>query len=418
LSESLVRTRVRRVLLLVGLVFAALPAASALADTTVGQTGGNGTCFPAGGAVLGDTDYQVPSGGGGITSFSFRSTPVDAGLQIDFLVLRPVAPPTYMVIGATGNVTLSGTGLETFPANSPIAVHGSDILGFWAPGDAVGELPNCVRAVVSGGGAVAAGSPGSPPMVGQTVTFNESDAGFDLNESANLAPPSSPSASISSPADNQTFDLNQSVQTTFSCTEGNAGPGIQSCADSNGTSGTTGTLHGTLDTSTAGAHTYTVTATSQDGQTGTATINYAVVNPAASTSPTSTSPAPTSGCQDPTGAYNQGFNAGFNSGFNSGFHAGFNSGFHAGLQPGFHDGFGSSSRHGAVSAASGASAIRAHAIPAECNPQFNQGFNTAFNVGFNWFNSGFQRGFNSGFTSGFNNGFRAKHHRAKHHHHG
>jgi flagellar biosynthesis/type III secretory pathway protein FliH len=123
------------------------------------------------------------------------------------------------------------------------------------------------------------------------------------------------------------------------------------------------------------------------------------------------SPAATAGCQDPTGAYHQGFNAGFNSGFNSGFHAGFNSGFHTGLQPGFHAGFGASSRHGAVSAASGASAIRAHAIPAECNPQFNQGFHTAFNVGFHSFNSGFQQGFNSGFTSGFKSGFR-------HHHHG
>ena len=113
-----------------------------------------------------------------------------------------------------------------------------------------------------------------------------------------------PTAAITTPANNQSYNLNQAVATTFSCTQGAGGGPIQTCADNNGTSGTTGTLHGTLDTSTAGAHTYKVTATSQDTQTATTTINYTVVGP-----PTATITSP---ADNQSYAFNQPVSAAYN----------------------------------------------------------------------------------------------------------
>jgi 6-phosphogluconolactonase len=90
-----------------------------------------------------------------------------------------------------------------------------------------------------------------------------------------------PSASIAAPASGGTYRQNVTVATGFSCSDAAFAPGISSCSDSNGS--TTGS--GQLSTTTIGAHNYTVTATSSDGQSDSSSIGYTVVaNPLASIS--------------------------------------------------------------------------------------------------------------------------------------
>jgi hypothetical protein len=79
-----------------------------------------------------------------------------------------------------------------------------------------------------------------------------------------------PSVSITAPTDRATYTMRQKVTARFSCQDGASGPGIASCSGPVA-AGTT------IDTSVSGKHTFTVTATSLDGQTGDKTVSYTVV---------------------------------------------------------------------------------------------------------------------------------------------
>jgi hypothetical protein len=110
-------------------------------------------------------------------------------------------------------------------------------------------------------------------------------------------------------------------------------------------------------------------------------------------------------CADPSGAFNQGFNASFNPAFNAAFNPGWTAGFHHGFNRGFNSAFG---RAGDVSLAHAQPSPAT--VPPACDADFNKGFNAGFNPAFN---SGFNRGWHSGFNAGFNSGFNARH-KARH----
>ncbi|MBV9680593.1 MAG: beta-propeller fold lactonase family protein, partial [Solirubrobacterales bacterium] len=109
-------------------------------------------------------------------------------------------------------------------------------------------------------------------FTGQTASCN---GGSSAVETLQIAVAEPPSVQITAPAGGARYTVSQVVHSSFTCTEGAAGPGIASCADQQGRpSGAA------LDTSMPGSHTFTATAASKNGLSASKTVTYTVLAPA------------------------------------------------------------------------------------------------------------------------------------------
>jgi hypothetical protein len=176
--------RVLRVLVLVGLVFAALPVGSALANTTVGQTGTPLTApVWAGGFEEIQNSAAMPAAGI-VTSFQTQSGSCVAFTGgFDFQVLHPLGGNQYKVLGDTGNQTnpCDGQFHSYPPLGGPVAVHAGDVLGVDVPGDLTTSWEG-VLSVTSGSRSFAHIS---EPAVGHIITVLGPFTGT-IDESATL----------------------------------------------------------------------------------------------------------------------------------------------------------------------------------------------------------------------------------------
>ncbi len=260
------------------------PAASGGVTVTLSSSTGGVFADTAGGSPV--TSVTIPAGD---ETASFYYGDAQAG-----------APTITAAVSGLGEATQTET-IEQAPAitsvdHAEFSTTGAGSFTVAASGSPTpslseaGALPSGLTFTDNGDGTgTLSGTPraGSGGVYHFTITASNG-ALPDATQSFTLTVQDPPTVSISTPATGAVYAVGQAVSTSFACTDGAGGPGISSCTDSHGGSGGSGTL----DTSTPGQHTYTVTATSADGLLATASITYAVNAAPSAATPPPVTPAP------------------------------------------------------------------------------------------------------------------------------
>ncbi len=219
---------------------------------------------PSGGATVGSANLDLT---GSATSPSFT----------------PNAPGTWCFAANYQGDTLNDPSSDDSPdecftvPGAPTAAISSPVdNAYFSQGQQVLAGYGCTEApggpgIASCSGPVANGAAIDTSSLGPhsfTVVATSRD-GLSTSVAVQYVVAAPPTATITSPKNGARYTLGQSVAVGFTCGEGEFGPGLVSCVSPSA-----------VNTNSLGAFSFSVTATSGDGQATTATVQYHVIVPA------------------------------------------------------------------------------------------------------------------------------------------
>jgi len=198
----------------------------------------------------------LDTSGTGEHSYTVTARSLDGSSATAGIRYTVAAPPTAEIYGFTSAEN------KTFPLNSQVPVRVTCKEGSYGPG-----LESC------------AGSQENEPIVyidtskpgsSSYTAIVRSKDGQTGEATVEYRDAEAPTVKIE-PATGGKYAQGEHVATSFTCTEGLGGPGIETCGGFSGDHG-----NGELDTSKSGRHLYRVETVSKDGFTGSAYIRYEV----------------------------------------------------------------------------------------------------------------------------------------------